>query len=247
MANYMDVWKFRRPALEAIFGRAEPNIHVAVPPIYDGGGADVLAFRGFVPGVTYVTSGLTGPVESIIQKPSPSLGNYELMICLPGGGAWAANLISFLARYTLQAELNPGETMDLPPAEVPALKGTSIAALLFAEPDLKGKMFKFAGRQFGLLLCMGITARELKAVKRDGSTLLLRGLKRKGIFPYTDPSRVSLSKPDLEDILCKFCGSATRGDVICPVCNRGINEVPEDDPVITPLERILPRSLQRRR
>jgi hypothetical protein len=248
MAHYMDVWKFRRPALEAIFGRAEPNIHVAVPPIYDGGGADVLAFRGFVPGVTYVTSGLTGPVENIIQKPSQSLGNYELMICLPGGGAWAANLISFLARYTLQAELNPGETMDLPHAEVPALKGTSISALLFAEPDLKGKpAFKFAGKQFGLLLCVGITARELKAVKKDGSAIVLRGLQRKGVFPYTDPMRVSLSKPDLEDILCKFCGSATRGELICPVCNRGIDEVLEDDPLITPLERSVPRSMLRRR
>jgi hypothetical protein len=242
MANYMDVWKFRRLALEGILGRAEPSIHVAIPPLYDGGGADVLAFRGFVPGFTYVTSGLTGGVDNVHQKPGQSVGNYELMICLPSGGAWAANLISLLARYTLETVVNPGETMDLPVDEVPALKGSLISAILFAEPDLKGKRFQFAGKQFGLLLCVGVTTRELKVAQRDGSAILLRALKRKGVFPYFDVSRSSLSKAELEDIPCKFCGSGTRGQERCPVCNRGI-----DEPLDTPVEPRESRSPLRQR
>jgi hypothetical protein len=137
--------------------------------------------------------------------------------------------------------------MALPHSEVPALKGTQISALLFAEPDLQGKKFQFAGKQFGLLLCVGVTAKELKAARKDGSAILLRALKRKGIFPYFDATRSSLTRPELEDIICKFCGAGTRGEEKCPVCSRGIDEPPDDDPLVTPLERRGPRSTLPRR
>ena len=198
LAKYLDVWKQRLPALEAVLGPAEKSIKTAMPPIYLGGGADILTFRDYVDGVTYVTSGLTGEVDGVEQVPSTRIGNYELMICLPKEADWAANLISLLARYTMDAELNPGETMDLPNGQIHELDGSKITTMLFAEPDLKSKTFEFGGHRFGLLLCMGITSTEFKAMERNGSAILIQALKRAGMFPFFDVDRASLSEADLE-------------------------------------------------
>lgn len=74
-----------------------------------------------------ITADLTG--EDVGQKPN-SLGNDELMICTPSEVPAASSLISDLARYTCDALLEPGETMD-----VNAYFGDStIRALLFTHP-----------------------------------------------------------------------------------------------------------------
>jgi hypothetical protein len=56
------------------------------------------------------------------------LGNYELMICHRDDEPWGANVISRLAYYTLEAKLNPGETMDIGSA-LP--DDSTLAAFLF--------------------------------------------------------------------------------------------------------------------
>ena len=103
-----------------------------------GGFADVLAFPQYVPGMTYVTADLTG--EGVGQLPS-SFGNYELMVCVREELSRAADLISRLARYTCEAELEAGETMDLPDF----FPGSVIKALLFAHPSDAPVQFEFLG------------------------------------------------------------------------------------------------------
>ena len=151
-----------------------------------GGFADVLAFPQYVPGMTYVTADLTG--EGVGQLPS-SFGNYELMVCVREELSRAADLISRLARYTCEAELEAGETMDLPDF----FPGSVIKALLFAHPSDAPVQFEFLGRQYGLLLCLGITAEELAFRHASGFDALLALLRERGVFPYTILHRESVT------------------------------------------------------
>jgi hypothetical protein len=91
-----------------------------------------------------------------------------------------------LAKYTLEAALQPGDTMDLGDA-VP--EGSTIGALIFAEPDVKNNQFDVRGLKAGLLLCIGITMEELNVCQQQGSDVILKKLKEQGIFPYTDLRR----------------------------------------------------------
>jgi hypothetical protein len=164
-------------------------VHHAVQPFHLGGTADVLPFQDFVQGMTYVTAELTG--EDVGQKPN-SLGNYELMICTKKENDHAVGLISKLARYTCDAKLEAGQTMDIGTY----FKDSSLRALLFAHPADQPVYFDFLGRRYGLLLCIGITAEELAFAKSQGSARLLESLKQHCVFPYTIPDRPSAPVSD---------------------------------------------------
>jgi hypothetical protein len=161
-------------------------VYHATIPFELGGFADVLEFRQFLRGSVYVTADLTGPESG--QIPS-SLGQYELMVCTREPADWAANLISRLAKYTAEAVLEPSQTMDIATA-MPA--GSTIAALLFVEPDLPKKEFYVQGERAGLLLCLGITGDELQACFASQVDTVLASLRARGVFPYTDLRRSSV-------------------------------------------------------
>jgi hypothetical protein len=184
MSDYMRIWKLRKAALENMLGPADDRVMTSPMPIYLGGFADVMCFSEFLPGKTYVTGGLVGLGS---QKPIAS-GPFELMICTPEESGWAANLISRLARYSHDAVLSAGDTMDAAPA-MP--KGSTLAALLFVEPDLDFSGFIVDGEAAHLLLCLGITADELRYKQEHGSDALLDRLKEGQVYPYTDVRRKS--------------------------------------------------------
>jgi hypothetical protein len=131
-----------------------------------------------------VTSELIGHDDQIQNQ----LGNYELMICHRDGEQWGPNLISRLAHYTLQAELNPGETMDIGSIKP---EEATISALLFFDYA----RFKVKGREAGLLLCVGITADELNACLNGRRAEVEESLKKAGIYPFTDLYRRSVLPP----------------------------------------------------
>jgi Suppressor of fused protein (SUFU) len=173
-------WDARQRALEAVFGPADDQVFHSAIPLYLGGFADVLRFHPEGMGIAYVTSDLIGEVG----QPPSDLGNYELMICLRSHDDWAPNLISKLAQYTLQATLNPWETMDIGPA-LP--KDSSITALSFL-PQCR---LKVRDRDCGVLLCVGITSDEFDAYHDRGPEAVIELLKRDGVFPFTDLHRRS--------------------------------------------------------
>jgi hypothetical protein len=160
----------------------------AIIPFQLGGSADVLPFPDYVPGITYVTAEMTG--EDVGQRPT-TLGNYELMICARQELQKAGDLISRLARYTCDSELEPGETMDMGTF----FGDSTIRALLFTHPAEHPVHFEFHGVRYGLLLCIGITAEELAFKQASGSERLLALLKEHGVFPYTTPDRPSAPLP----------------------------------------------------
>lgn len=154
--------------------------------MYLGGFADVLPFPDYVPGFTYVTADLTG--EDVGQLPT-SLGNYELMVCVREESPRAADLISRLARYTCEAELEPGESMDLKDF----FAGSVIEALLFTHPGEQPVEFECLGQRYGLLLCIGITGAELAFKHAHGAEQLLALLRERSVFPYTVLQRESVT------------------------------------------------------
>jgi hypothetical protein len=184
-SEWNEWWNERIIAMEKVLGKSHGMHGHAVIP-FDlgadiGGGADIVYFRQHVNGVVSVTSELIGRDDQVRNV----LGNYELMICHRDDEHWGPNLISKLAYYTLEAELNPGETMDIGSATP---DGSTINALLFCEYA----RFQVRERQAGLLLCIGMTSRELTACQSSGSDSVLDELKNNGIFPFTDLYRESV-------------------------------------------------------
>lgn len=151
----------------------------------DGGWADVLAFRNYVPGETYVTADLTGWASGQMKN---SLGQYELVICMKSESIAAVDMISRLARYTCDARIEPLHTLDIRDF----LGDKTLRALLFANLQEPPPFFKVSGTPCGLLLCIGITSEELEFADEYGPEELLELLKKNKIFPYTIPNRPSV-------------------------------------------------------
>ena len=181
-------WNARVAAMKSLYGEMDSNVgHSPIP--FDmgaeiGGGADVVYFKNFVPGIVAVTSELIGRND---QQPN-ELGNYELAICTRVEEPWAPSLISRLAHYTLEATLSPGETMDIGPA-LP--EGSTIGAFLFVDFG----RFKVMGREAGVLLCLGITSEELDACHAGHREQVESALRSNSIYPFTDLKRGSVALP----------------------------------------------------
>lgn len=174
-----------REAMEAVLGKAEEMEYHSVMPLFLGGQADVVLFRNYVPGYTYVTSDIIGDGS---QKKN-RLGNYELMICTKQESDWATNLISEVASYTFEAKLKPGDTME---AEGAFPENSTIEKMVFCVPEISPKTFKILDKKCGLLLCIGITQEEFAICRQEGSKKVLAELKTRGIFPYTVLDRSSV-------------------------------------------------------
>jgi hypothetical protein len=188
--DWQILWDARLSALERVLGASDDVVgHATIP--FDlgadiGGAADIVYFRHHIDGVVAVTAELIGCEDQVKNR----LGNYELMICQRDDAEWGANMISSLAYYTLEAELNPGETMAIGSA---APGDSTIAALLFYE------YARFVVREepAGLLLCVGITQDELAACRRGRRAMVEKALERRHVFPFTDLARAStLREPD---------------------------------------------------
>jgi hypothetical protein len=180
-----DAFDKRLAALETAFGpSADVVLHAPIPFDfgYDAGGrADVVLFRQHIKGTVYATCDLMGRGDQMAN----ALGAYELAVCHRHDEVWGAEVISALAYYTLEARVEPGQTMDLGPS---APKGSRLTAFLFDA----FATFEMAGQRAGVLLCIGITSDELAACRRGRRERVLKALKSKGVYPFTDPGRRSV-------------------------------------------------------
>jgi hypothetical protein len=180
-------WQPRVKALEKILGpQGDTDLHA--PIFFDmgaelGGAPDVHTFPRHKKGmVAYVTAELIGRDN----QPTNQLGNYEIMICLPTDveAGLAGGILTPLAFYTLEQPLNPGDTSDL--GEI--VEGSRITALLFSNYG----QFTVLNRQCGLLLCMGITQREMKYAAKQPPGSLEQSLRQAEVYPLTDFGRKSV-------------------------------------------------------
>jgi hypothetical protein len=104
-------WSDNLAALEAVLGPSEDMIYHSPVPLARGGDPDILSFRHFVPGFTYVTADLTTDAREW-QIPG-SLGHFEIVMCTREEASWAIEILARLARLTFETELGPGHTMEL--------------------------------------------------------------------------------------------------------------------------------------
>ena len=179
-------WDARVAAMENVLGKSADTVGHGVIPFQFGpemgGAADIVYFHNHIDGVVAATSELIGSDD----QPPNKQGNYELMVCSrDADDEWGPNIISQLAHYTLEAVLNPGETMDIGPATP---EGSTIAALLFCDYG----RFTVRDRKAGLLLCLGITADELSECRKGNRPLVEAALKESGVYPFTDLFRKSV-------------------------------------------------------
>jgi hypothetical protein len=180
-----DLWDVRKQALEEILGPSMGIVFHSAIPLVLGGLADVLPFRHFVKGYSYVTADLTGGESG--QLPN-SLGNYELMMCVKKNLPLAAKLVSQLGKHSMTNCLDAGETMSIGSY----FADKTIRALIFCHVSETPAVFKLSRKRCGLLLCIGITESELAFKTRHGSAALLAKLKDTHVFPYTKPNRDSI-------------------------------------------------------
>jgi hypothetical protein len=181
-------WDARLAALEGVLGKAEGTVGHAVVPLFfgpeNGGAADILYFRQHLEGVVATTASLIDLGE---QVPS-MLGAYELMICHRSDDPAGPELISRLAAYTLETAVEPGQTMSIGDA---APAGSKITALLF----LEYARFSVRGKASGLLLCIGITEKELALCRKGELAEVIAMLMATGIYPFTDWHRGDMLPP----------------------------------------------------
>ncbi|QDV23858.1 suppressor of fused domain protein [Aureliella helgolandensis] len=178
-------WDARLAAMESLLGKAHDTVgHGTIPFSIGaelGGTADIVYFHNHVDGIVSATAELIGNAD---QVPN-SLGNYELVICSRNDDDWGTDLIGQLAHYTLEAALEPHQTMDIGPATP---DGSTIAAFLFCD---YGK-FTVRDQDAGLILCIGITAPELEACRNGSRERVESLLKSNDVFPFTDLYRESV-------------------------------------------------------
>lgn len=178
-------WDARLGLLSHHFGQPGDAVFHAVVPFHVGGQADVVAFPRYCGGVAYVTAEMTG--EDAGQIPG-EFESYELMICARSQNNKAPEFIARLARYTCDAKLKAGETMDIGQF----FGDRSLRAVLFCHPQAEPVRFELNGRACGVLLCVGITKDELSFKMKKGSAALLALLKKNRVFPFTEPNRASV-------------------------------------------------------
>lgn len=187
--DWQKIWDARLAALAQHFGKPADSVYHAVVPFYLGGQADVVAFPGYRGGIAYITTEMTR--EDVGQIPG-EFDSYELMVCTRGEDAKAPEIIARLARYTCDAKLAGGETMDIGDF----FGDRSVRAFLFCHPTDQPVRFELNERSCGVLLCIGITTDELQFKMERGSQALLALLKERDIFPFTVPNRASvIAKP----------------------------------------------------
>jgi hypothetical protein len=184
--DWQRLWEARVAALESLLGKCDGTVYHSPPPLHLDGHADVLRFRDFVRGVTYATCDLIGNPRQVPNE----RGAYELVMCTRDESNWAPAVLSRLAKYTHDAAVHTGDTMDIGRT---APRNSSIAALLFTLPDINPTSFEVLGKRASLVLCIGITATEFALCKTNNSAMVVRMLRDQGIFPYTDLRRASVT------------------------------------------------------
>ena len=110
------------------------------------------------------------------------------MICTPDDSEWAPQLISNLAKYTIDAVLAPNDTMDIGPSLPPPTELSAFLYLPYATVEVDGK-------KAAIMLCLGITPSELAFIQNHDVATLVNALKASGIYPMTDLNRSSVQLP----------------------------------------------------
>jgi hypothetical protein len=190
-------WYDRKSALmEEMLGTEHDMVMHAIIPYAIGGGLDLYYYPNGIPGTAVATKELS-------ELPGEGSSNrvfqcYELVMFTthpldldadtdegtPFGRAHSVinAVLNRIAPYSTQATLNPNETCEFP-ADMPIVGGR---CLIFdgypSYPDDERA-------EFGLLAVIEVFRSEMNYAQKNGGARLLKRLKAKGHYPYSDLDR----------------------------------------------------------
>ena len=190
-------WYDRKSALmEEMLGKEHDIVMHAIIPYAIGGGLDLYYYPNGIPGTAVATKELS-------ELPGEGSSNrvfqcYELVMFTkhaldlnaakdedtPFGQAHRVinSVLNRLAPYSAQAALNPNETCEFP-ADMPTVGGRCL--IFDGYPSHPGD----AVAEFGLLAVIEVFRAEMEYARENGGTKLLKRLKAKGCYPYSDLDR----------------------------------------------------------
>jgi hypothetical protein len=192
-------YEAKEKALERILGPMHNMVGHAVIPFQVGGTVDMYYFPNGIPGTGFATMELIEP-DGTGPKPN-RIGTYELVaftkLKIPAQGMKAGEndpfskierrmcgILTAVGQYSHDAVLNPGETCELP-----AQEGKPGKCLIFDQYQKNGIPFEIGGKKHCLLLCLEVFKSEMDYAMRNGSASVLKQLKEKGYYPYSDLDR----------------------------------------------------------
>ncbi|MCG6156532.1 suppressor of fused domain protein [Rubinisphaera margarita] len=177
-------------------GEEHDSVLHAMIPYAVGGALDVYLYPNGLPGTGFATKELSEDLGECSRN--DEFDAYEMVMftrhALPhdplkdeespfGQTLQSCNqFLNLMARYSAQAELNPGETCEFP-EDMEDVGGRS---LIF---DAYSAYESDDGDTFGLLMLMEIFRSELEFTREHGGEELLDRLKAAGHFPYSDMDR----------------------------------------------------------
>jgi len=190
-------WYDRKSAMmDEMLGKEHDLVMHAIIPYAIGGGLDLYYYPNGVPGTAVATKELS-------ESPGEGSSNgvfqcYELVMFTkhaldlddaknertPFGQAHSVinAVLNRIAPYSAQATLNPNETCEFP-ADMPTVGGR---CLIFdgypSYPDDERA-------EFGLLAVIEVFRSEMAYARKNGGAVLLKRLKAKGHYPYSDMDR----------------------------------------------------------
>src|SRR4051812_37247445 len=190
-------WYDRKSALmEGMLGQEHDMVMHAIIPYAIGGGLDLYYYPNGIPGTAIATKELT-------ELPGEGSSNrvfqcYELVMftkhpldldaakdeTTPFGRMHRTinAILNHIAPYSAKATLNPNETCEFP-ADMPKVGGR---CMIFDEyPSYQENK----PADFGLLAVIEVYRSEMGYARKNGGAKLIKRLKDKGHYPYSDLDR----------------------------------------------------------
>ncbi|MEI6090123.1 MAG: suppressor of fused domain protein [bacterium] len=193
--------ELKMAGLEYILGKSYNFVFHSVMPYDLGGLVDLCCFPNGIKGTGFATMELiqpdgTGPIKN-------SLGTYELVaftklpLVQDTNETIPFNLIknricrifTCTGLYSSETKLEPLETCD-----IPLNKDEPSACCILDEYKPAGKEFKIGEKKHGLLLIIEVHRNEMEYAMANGTEELIKKLKDKGYYPYSDLDRESVIK-----------------------------------------------------
>jgi len=194
-------WYDRKSSLmEAILGPEHNTVMHALIPYAVGGGLDLYYYPHAIPGTAVATKELSELPDQgsanrvfscyeIAMFTRHSLNLDEANDETTAFGRAHSNMnriLSFIARYSAEATLNPNETCEFP-LDMEHVGGK---CLIF---DAYGRSESEADRGFGILAVIEIHRSEMAFARSCGGAELIQRLKAAGHYPYSDLDRVAVA------------------------------------------------------
>ncbi|MDY0170742.1 MAG: hypothetical protein RBS80_29645 [Thermoguttaceae bacterium] len=194
-------WYTRKSALmENILGKEYHTVMHALIPYEVGGALDLYYYPNGIAGTGIATKELSYACSE--SSHNSRYAKYELVMfteyhldldiaqdeTTPFGAAHEniSAILNHIAPYSAQATLSPYETCEFPED----MKTVGGKCLIFDSYEPPGTLSN--EERFGVMLIMELFRDEMEFAMEHGGELLLSKLKEKGVYPFSNLSRVSV-------------------------------------------------------